>query len=95
MTTAGEKKELILNHEIAFGLPLGNGEKVIGVIVIGSSKEQKNALDKLSKFIAGYLKNITDVWLKNSQALQKQVFEDNMKQEQEQKQLDKIVFFYI
>jgi HD-like signal output (HDOD) protein/signal transduction histidine kinase len=80
-----------LNHEIAFSLPLGNGEKVIGVIVIGSSKEQKNALDKLSKFIVGYLKNITDVWLKNSQALQKQAFEDNLKQEQEQKDVDKLV----
>ncbi len=80
-----------LNHDIAFSLPLANEDHVIGVVVIGSSKEQKNALDKFSKFIASYLKNTVDTWLKNTKVLEKQLFEDDMKKEQEQKDVDKLV----
>jgi len=80
-----------LNHEIAFCLPIGYGNRVIGVVVIGSSKAQKRYLGNQANFISGYLKNITDLWLKNSQALEQQVFEDNTKREQDQKDIDKLI----
>jgi HD-like signal output (HDOD) protein/nitrogen-specific signal transduction histidine kinase len=80
-----------LNHDIALCLPIASGSRAIGTLVIGSNKAQKSILKNLSKFISGYLEGIADLWLENSQALQKQDFEDNIKTEQEQKDIDKLV----
>ena len=80
-----------LGHDIAFSIPLANEDQVIGAVVIGSSKEQKGTLDKLSKFIAGYLKSVTDLWLKNSQTLNRRAFEESMKKEQEQNDISKLM----
>jgi HD-like signal output (HDOD) protein/nitrogen-specific signal transduction histidine kinase len=80
-----------LNHDIALSLPIASGGRVIGIIVIGSIKTHKINLENLSKFIAGYLEGIADMWLKNTQAPEQQDFEDNMKTEQAQKDIDKLV----
>ena len=80
-----------LNHNIALSLPLKSGDRIIGTIVVGSSKSQKKQLENLSKFISGYLKGITDRWLESSQILKQQDIEDNMKKEQEEKGINKLV----
>jgi HD-like signal output (HDOD) protein/nitrogen-specific signal transduction histidine kinase len=80
-----------LKHDVALCLPIASQEQAIGIIIIGSSKEQKSNLENLSKFISGYLEGITDIWLKNSQILEREDFEENIKSEQEQKDIDKLV----
>lgn len=80
-----------LNHEIALSVPLGHGDRVVGAIVIGAAEAQKRNLDNLSKFIFGYLRNVADLWLKNSQVVNQQAFEDHMRKDQEQKDIDKLV----
>ena len=80
-----------LNHDIAFSLPLGYGNQVIGAVVIGANKSQKGYLANQSNFISGYLKNIAEMWLKFNQVLKKQDFEDDTAKEQEQKDIDKLV----
>ena len=80
-----------LKHDIAFSLPLGYGEQVIGVVVIGSNKEQKNYLGKQAPFISGYLKNIADMWLKNNRVLEQQALEYNVKSEQKEMDIAKLV----
>jgi len=80
-----------LNHDIAFSLPLGCGDQVIGVVVIGSNKAQKNYLTNQANFISGFLKNIAVMWSKNNQVLKQHTFEDITKKEQEQIDIDKLV----
>jgi len=80
-----------LNHDIAFSLPLGYGDQVIGVVVIGSNKAQKNYLANQANFISGYLKNIAVMWWKNNQLSKQHTFEDITKKEQELKDIDKLV----
>ena len=80
-----------LNHDIALSLPLGHGNHVFGVVVIGSSKAQKKYLSNQTNFISSYLKNISGIWLKNSHLLKQQAFEGDSKKEQEQKDIDKLV----
>lgn len=80
-----------LNHDIAYSLPLGHGNQVIGVIVIGTGAAQKRTLENLSKFISGYLKNIADAWLDSKLAQQQQSFSEKTRKEQGQKDLDKLV----
>jgi HD-like signal output (HDOD) protein/nitrogen-specific signal transduction histidine kinase len=80
-----------LKHDIAFSLPLGNGNQVIGTVVIGSNKVQKSYLANQAEFISGYLKNIVDMWLKNNQVVQQEAFDDQTNKQQEQKDIDKLV----
>lgn len=80
-----------LNHELAFSLPLGHGDNVIGTVLIGANKAQKRSLDNLAKFISGYLKNVADRWLMQSRIAQQQSSSEEMKKEQEQKDIEKLV----
>lgn len=80
-----------LNHDIAYSLPLGYGDKVIGTVVIGSSKAQRTYLASQTEFISGYLKNITDTWLKTDRVNRQQALEENAKKEQEQKDIEKLI----
>jgi len=80
-----------LNHDIALSLPLGYGDHVFGAVVIGSSKIQKKYLSSQTNFISSYLKNIANIWLKNSRQLKQQAFEGDSKREQDQKDIDKLV----
>ncbi|MDH3630981.1 MAG: HDOD domain-containing protein [Gammaproteobacteria bacterium] len=80
-----------LNHEIAFCLPLGHGDQVIGAIVVGSNKDQKKSLENLAGFISDYLKINAELWLKNNQELKQRAFEDSVKKEQEHKDVDKLI----
>ncbi len=80
-----------LNHENAFSLPLGHGDQVIGVIIIGSNREQKKSLENLAKFISDYLKINAEMWLKNNQEQKQRDFDDNMKKEQDHKDVDKLI----
>jgi HD-like signal output (HDOD) protein/signal transduction histidine kinase len=80
-----------LNHEIALSLPLGHGDQVIGAIVIGVNRAQRNSLDNLSRLISGHLKNIADQWFSRDQALNRQTIEDDLQEELEQRDVDKLV----
>lgn len=80
-----------LKHDIGFSLPIANGDQVIGTIVIGSNKVQKNYLANQADFISGYLTKIAGVWLRNNQALKLEALEDNTNKQQEQKDIDKLV----
>jgi HD-like signal output (HDOD) protein/signal transduction histidine kinase len=80
-----------LNHEIALSLPLGQGEQVIGAIVIGVNRAQKSSLDNLSRLISGYLKNVAGKWLSHNQALNQKTIEDDLQEELEQRDVDKLV----
>jgi len=80
-----------LNHEIALSLPLGHGEQAIGAIVIGVNRAHKNSLDNLSSLISGYLKNVASQWLLNSQSLNQQSIEDELQEELEQRDVNKLV----
>ena len=80
-----------LNHEIALSLPLGHGEQVIGAIVIGVNRVHKNSLDNLSTLISGYLRNVANQWLSRNQALNQKSIEDELQEELEQRDVDKLV----
>lgn len=80
-----------LNHEIAFSLPLGHGDQVIGAVVIGADKDQKKPLENLGKFISDYLKINAEIWIKNNQEVKQRAFEDSVKKEQEHKDVDKLI----
>jgi len=80
-----------LHHEIALSLPLGNGEQVVGAIVIGVNRAQKNSLDNLSTLISGYLKNVASQWLLQEQALSRKSIEDDLQEELEQRDVNKLV----
>jgi len=80
-----------LNHEIALSLPLGYGDQVVGAIVIGVNRAQRNSLDNLSRLISGYLKNVADQWFSRDQALSRQTIEDDLQEELEQRDVDKLV----
>ena len=80
-----------LNHEIALSLPLGHGDQVIGAVVIGANKDQKKPLENLAKFISDYLKINAELWIKNNQDMKQRAFEDNVKKEQEHKDVDKLI----
>jgi HD-like signal output (HDOD) protein/signal transduction histidine kinase len=80
-----------LNHEIVLSLPLGHGDQVVGAIVIGVNRAQRNSLDNLSRLISGYLKNVADQWFSRDQALSRQTIEDDLQDELEQRDVDKLV----
>jgi signal transduction histidine kinase len=80
-----------LHHEIALSLPLGHGEQVAGAIVIGVNRAQKNSLDNLSTLISGYLKNVANQWLSQGQAMSRQSIEDDLQEELEQRDVNKLV----
>jgi len=80
-----------LNHEIALSLPLGQGEQIIGAIVIGVNRHQKGSLDNLSTLISGYLKNVASQWLRHDQAQSQQTIEDDLQEELDQRDVDKLV----
>ncbi len=80
-----------LNHEIALSLPLGHGDQVVGAIVIGVNRAQRNSLDNLSRLISGYLKNVAGQWFSRDQALSRQTIEDDLQEELEQRDVDKLV----
>jgi len=80
-----------LNHEIALSLPLGHGDQVVGAIVIGVNRAQRNSLDNLSRLISGYLKNVAGQWFSRDQALSQKTIEDDLQEELEQRDVDKLV----
>ena len=80
-----------LNHENALSLPLGHGDQVIGAIVIGVNRAQRNSLDNLSRLISGYLKNIAAQWLNHNRLLNRQSIEEDLQEELEQRDVDKLV----
>ena len=80
-----------LNHEIALSLPLGHGEQVIGAIVIGVNRAHRNSLDNLSRLISVYLKNVTAQWLNHNHELNQQSIEDDLQEELEQRDVNKLV----
>ncbi|HUV22710.1 MAG TPA: HDOD domain-containing protein [Gammaproteobacteria bacterium] len=80
-----------LNHEIALSLPLGHGDQVIGAIVIGVNRHQKTSLENLSTLIYGYLKNVAIQWLRNDQAQNRRTIEDDLQEELDQRDVDKLV----
>ncbi len=80
-----------LKHEIALSLPLGQGEQVVGAVVIGVNRAQKNSLDNLSTLISGYLKNIAGQWLDQDRAVVQQGIDDELQEELEQRDVSKLV----
>ncbi len=80
-----------LNHEIALSLPLGHGDQAIGAIIIGVNRHQKTSLDNLSTLISGYLKNVANQWLRHDRELSQQSIEDDLQEELEQRDVDKLV----
>jgi len=80
-----------LNHEIALSLPLGHGDQVIGAIVFGVNRAHRNSLDNLSRLIAGYLKNVASQWLSHNQAQNQRSIEDELQEELEQRDVNKLV----
>ena len=80
-----------LNHEIALSLPLGHGDQVIGAIVIGVNRQQKTSLDNLSTLISGYLRIVANEWLRHDQAQSQQTIEDDLQEELDQRDVDKLV----
>ncbi len=80
-----------LNHEIALSLPLGHGDQAIGAIVIGVNRRQKNSLDNLSRLISGYLENIAMQWLSNSRVRNQQHIDEDLQEELEQRDVNKLV----
>ncbi len=80
-----------LNHEIALSLPLGHGDQAIGAIVIGVNRQQKNSLDNLSRLISGYLENVAMQWLSHNRVLDQQHIDDDLQEELEQRDVNKLV----
>jgi len=80
-----------LNHEIVLSLPLGHGDQVVGAIVIGVNRAQRNSLDNLSRLISGYLKNVADQWFSRDHALSQKTIADHLQEELEQRDVDKLV----
>ena len=80
-----------LNHEIALSLPLGHGDQIVGAIVIGVNRHQKSSLDNLSSLISGYLKNVASQWVRHDQAQSQQTIEDDLQEELDQRDVDKLV----
>ena len=80
-----------LHHGIALSLPIMHEEEIIGTIVIGSHKTQKNNLEKLSGIIASYLGNIAEIWLKNNPNSSRQLLANDTRSEDEQKDIDKLI----
>ena len=80
-----------LKHKIAFSVPLGFADQVIGVVIIGSHRAQKSYLASQSNFISGYLENIAECWLKNARALQQQAFENDTVRARDQKDIDNLL----
>ena len=80
-----------LHHDIALSLPMIYEDEIFGTVVIGAHKTQKNNLDKLSDIIASYLENIAGMWLKSNPGLLRQTFADRPRNEEEQKDIDKLI----
>ena len=80
-----------LNHEIALSLPLGHGDQAIGAIVIGVNRRQKNSLDNLSRLLSGYLDNIAMQWLSHNRVLDQQHIDEDLQEELEQRDVNKLV----
>ncbi len=80
-----------LHHGIALSLPIMHEEEIIGTIVIGSHKTQKNNLEKLSGIIASYLGNIAEIWLKNNPNSSRQLLANDARSEDQQKDIDKLI----
>jgi|GEM_PF-840765 len=80
-----------LHHDIALSLPMIYEDEIIGTIVIGAHKTQKNNLEKLSDIIASYLENIAGMWLKSNPGLRRQAAADRARNEEEQKDIDKLI----
>jgi len=80
-----------LNHEIALSLPLGHGDQIVGAIVIGVNRANRNSLDNLSRLLADYLRNVAREWLGYNQALDQKSIEHDLQEELEQRDVDKLV----
>ncbi len=80
-----------LHHDIALSLPIKHADEVVGTIVIGSHKTQKNNLEKLSDIISSYLENIAKIWVKSNPNSSRQTLADLAKSEAEQRDIDKLI----
>jgi len=80
-----------LHHGIALSLPIIFEDEVVGTIVIGAHKTQKNNLEKLSDIISSYLENIAGIWLKSNPNSSRQTLADKVRSEGEQREIDKLI----
>ena len=80
-----------LHHEIALCLPLGQGKRPIGTIVIGVNRAQKQSLDNLSTLISGYLKNVSEQWVGQGRNASQKIIDEELKEELEQRDISKLV----
>jgi nitrogen-specific signal transduction histidine kinase len=80
-----------LHHDIALSLPIKHADEVVGTIVIGSHKTQKNNLEKLSDIISSYLENIAEIWVKSNPNSSRQTLADMARSEAEQRDIDKLI----
>ncbi len=80
-----------LKHDIALSIPLGSDDQVIGTVIIGSNMVQKGYLANQINFITGYLQSNATSWLNNTQTLRRQAFKRDVNEEQEQKDISKLI----
>jgi HD-like signal output (HDOD) protein/signal transduction histidine kinase len=80
-----------LHHEIALSLPIMHEDEIIGTIVIGSHKTQKNNLEKLSNIISSYLENIAEIWLKSNPNSIRQTLANETRNEDAQRDINKLI----
>ncbi len=80
-----------LKHDIGLACPIAYEDEIIGVIIVGAHRTQKNTLDKLANIISSYLKNVADTWLRNRHSLNEQSLADSARKEYEQRDIDKLI----
>ena len=80
-----------LHHEIALSLPIMHEDEIVGTIVIGSHKTQKNNLEKLSDIISSYLENIAEIWLKSNPNSIRKTLANETRNEDAQRDIDKLI----
>ena len=80
-----------LHHGIALSLPILYEDEIVGTIVIGAHKTQKNNLEKLSDIISSYLENIAGIWLKSNPNSRQKSLEELSRSESEQRDIDKLI----
>ena len=80
-----------LNHDIALSFPVMHQNEVLGTVVIGCHKTQKNNLDKLADIISSYLENLAETWLTVKQSINLETQAQGSREENNQKDIDKLI----
>ena len=80
-----------LKHDIALSIPVVHEDQVLGTVVIGCHKTQKNSLEKLSDVVSNYLENLARTWVKVKRNSSLQTLEASTRQEQEQNDIAKLI----